>query len=49
MREALRLFSERRLFKLVSILELQIDGCAHERHGKALTNFKATLPPAGVS
>ncbi len=29
-----------------SILELQIDGRAHERHGKALTNFKATLPPA---
>jgi len=25
---------------------LQIDGRAHERHGKALTNFKATLPPA---
>ena len=29
-----------------SILELQIDGRAHERQGKALTNFKATLPPA---
>jgi predicted nuclease of restriction endonuclease-like (RecB) superfamily len=29
-----------------SILELQIDGHAHERKGKALTNFKATLPPA---
>lgn len=29
-----------------SILELQIDGRAHARHGKALTNFKATLPPA---
>jgi predicted nuclease of restriction endonuclease-like (RecB) superfamily len=29
-----------------SILELQIDGRAHERHGKALTNFKATLPLA---
>src|SRR5436309_5369549 len=29
-----------------SILALQIDGCAHERHGKALTNFPATLPPA---
>ena len=28
------------------ILCLQIDGCAHERHGKALTNFKATLPPS---
>jgi len=27
-----------------SILELQIDGRAHERHGKAITNFKATLP-----
>lgn len=24
---------------------LQIDGRAHHRHGKALTNFKATLPP----
>jgi hypothetical protein len=28
------------------ILCLQIDGRAHARHGKALTNFKATLPPA---
>jgi predicted nuclease of restriction endonuclease-like (RecB) superfamily len=28
------------------ILALQIEGRAHERHGKALTNFKATLPPA---
>ncbi len=28
------------------ILCLQIDGRAHERHGKALTNFKDTLPPA---
>jgi predicted nuclease of restriction endonuclease-like (RecB) superfamily len=28
------------------ILCLQIDGRAHERHGKALTNFQATLPPA---
>jgi predicted nuclease of restriction endonuclease-like (RecB) superfamily len=28
------------------ILCLQIDGRAHERRGKALTNFKATLPPA---
>ncbi|MHB8875388.1 MAG: DUF1016 N-terminal domain-containing protein [Myxococcaceae bacterium] len=28
------------------ILCLQIDGRAHERHGKAITNFKATLPPA---
>ncbi|MBI1850349.1 MAG: DUF1016 domain-containing protein [Planctomycetes bacterium] len=28
-----------------SALELQIDRRAHERHGKALTNFKATLPP----
>lgn len=27
------------------ILCLQIDGRAHERSGKALTNFKATLPP----
>ena len=27
------------------ILCLQIDGRAHARHGKALTNFKATLPP----
>ena len=29
-----------------SILEMQIDGRAHARQGKALTNFKATLPPA---
>lgn len=29
-----------------NILTLQIDACAHQRHGKALTNFKATLPPA---
>lgn len=29
-----------------NILSLQIDGRAHERQGKALTNFKATLPPA---
>jgi predicted nuclease of restriction endonuclease-like (RecB) superfamily len=29
-----------------NILSLQIDGRAHERAGKALTNFKATLPPA---
>jgi predicted nuclease of restriction endonuclease-like (RecB) superfamily len=29
-----------------SILEVQIDGRAHERQGMALTNFKATLPPA---
>jgi predicted nuclease of restriction endonuclease-like (RecB) superfamily len=28
-----------------SILCLQIDGSAQQRHGKALTNFKATLPP----
>jgi predicted nuclease of restriction endonuclease-like (RecB) superfamily len=28
------------------ILCLQIDGRVHQRHGKALTNFKATLPPA---
>jgi len=27
------------------VLCLQIDGRAHARHGKALTNFKATLPP----
>jgi predicted nuclease of restriction endonuclease-like (RecB) superfamily len=30
-----------------NILALQIDGRAHERHGKAVTNFKATLPPEG--
>jgi predicted nuclease of restriction endonuclease-like (RecB) superfamily len=29
-----------------SILELQIEGRAHERDGNALTNFQATLPPA---
>lgn len=29
-----------------SILEFQIDARAHERQGKALTNFGATLPPA---
>lgn len=29
-----------------NILALQIDGRAHARHGKALTNFQATLPPA---
>jgi predicted nuclease of restriction endonuclease-like (RecB) superfamily len=29
-----------------SILRLQIDGLAHQRHGKALTNFRATMPPA---
>jgi predicted nuclease of restriction endonuclease-like (RecB) superfamily len=29
-----------------NILSLQIDGRAHARHGKAITNFKATLPPA---
>jgi predicted nuclease of restriction endonuclease-like (RecB) superfamily len=29
-----------------SILQLQIDGRAYERSGKAPTNFKATLPPA---
>lgn len=29
-----------------SILQLQIDGRAHERHGKAITNFRDTLPPA---
>lgn len=28
------------------ILCLQINGGAHERHGKALTNFNSTLPPA---
>jgi predicted nuclease of restriction endonuclease-like (RecB) superfamily len=27
------------------ILALQIEGRAHERHGKALTNFTTTLPP----
>ncbi len=29
-----------------SILELQIAGRAHEREGKALSNFERTLPPA---
>ena len=29
-----------------NILSLQIESRAHARHGKALTNFKATLPPA---
>ena len=29
-----------------NILSLQIDARAHVRHGKALTNFKATLPAA---
>ena len=29
-----------------SILALQIDRQAHERQGKAITNFPATLPPA---
>lgn len=29
-----------------SILSLQIDGRIHERQGKAITNFPATLPPA---
>jgi predicted nuclease of restriction endonuclease-like (RecB) superfamily len=29
-----------------NILALQIDARAHARQGKALTNFKATLPPA---
>jgi predicted nuclease of restriction endonuclease-like (RecB) superfamily len=29
-----------------NILELQIDGQAHKRQGKAVTNFKTTLPPA---
>jgi predicted nuclease of restriction endonuclease-like (RecB) superfamily len=29
-----------------NILALQIDGRAHDRQGKALSNFKATLPPA---
>ena len=28
-----------------NILEIQIDTCAHERQGKAITNFEATLPP----
>jgi predicted nuclease of restriction endonuclease-like (RecB) superfamily len=29
-----------------NILALQIDNRAHERHGKAINNFEATLPPA---
>lgn len=29
-----------------NILQLQIDARAHERQGKAITNFSATLPPA---
>lgn len=29
-----------------NILTLQIDGRAHQRHGKAISNFAATLPPA---
>jgi predicted nuclease of restriction endonuclease-like (RecB) superfamily len=29
-----------------NILEFQIDAYAHERQGKAITNFPATLPPA---
>ena len=29
-----------------NILTIQIDARAHKRHGKALSNFKATLPPA---
>src|SRR5512141_2693240 len=28
-----------------SVLVLQIDSRAHERHGKAVHNFHATLPP----
>jgi predicted nuclease of restriction endonuclease-like (RecB) superfamily len=28
-----------------NILALQIEGCAHERQGKAVTNFATTLPP----
>jgi len=28
-----------------NILTLQIDARAHQRHGKAISNFKATLPP----
>lgn len=30
-----------------STLELQMEQRAHERNGKALNNFKATLPPQG--
>ncbi|MDI6809499.1 MAG: PDDEXK nuclease domain-containing protein [Candidatus Eisenbacteria bacterium] len=29
-----------------NILKLQIEACLHERQGKAITNFEATLPPA---
>lgn len=29
-----------------NIMEMQIDARAHQRRGKAITNFKATLPPA---
>lgn len=29
-----------------NILQLQVDAFAHERQGKAVTNFNATLPPA---
>ncbi len=29
-----------------NILQIQIDARAHERHGKAIPNFGATLPPA---
>lgn len=29
-----------------NILALQIDARAHERHGRAITNFRDTLPPA---
>lgn len=29
-----------------NILSLQIESMAHKRHGKAIHNFKATLPPA---
>ena len=29
-----------------NVLKLQIDGRAHEREGKAITNFPAALPPA---
>ena len=29
-----------------NVLVLQIEGRAHERHGKVISNFKTTLPPA---
>lgn len=29
-----------------NVLALQIDGCLHQRQGKAITNFTETLPPA---